>query len=202
MKVSPAPETRRPYRMRSRADAAEQTAVRVMDAAIELWRERPYDGFTLQDVAARAGVSLSTVMRRFGSKEGLVEAVLTSDRVGTRSSRDAVAAGDLDGAVQMIVEDYEVNGDAVIRMLALEERIPIVRRVVQAGRAEHADWIARVLGPLLSRSAARRHRQCLQLVVATDVYTWKLLRRDRRLDVGEVRAVMRDLCRAILEGEA
>lgn len=190
---------RRGYTMRARADTAEQTAQRVMDAAITLWREMDYDEFTLHEVAARAGTSLSTVMRRFGSKEGLAEAVLASDRVGTQRDRDAVRVGDLDGAVSMIVDDYEKNGDAVIRMLGLEGRIGAVRRVVAAGRTAHEEWIARVFGPLLAASPTRRRRRVLQLVVATDVYTWKLLRRDRGLQVREVRAVMRDMCRAIVE---
>src|SRR3954467_5851955 len=190
----------RPYLMRARADAAERTAVRIMDAAIALWREKGYDEFTLNDIAQKADVSLSTVMRRFGSKEGLAEAVLTSDRVGTQRSRDAVPAGDVDGAVRMIVDDYEDTGDAVVRMLALEERIDVVRRVVEAGRVAHAVWVTRVFGPSLSSSPTRRRRQTLQLVVATDVYTWKLLRRDRRLEIREVRALMSGMCRAIVEG--
>lgn len=194
--------TRRPYRMRARADAAERTRGRLMDAAIALWRERAFDEFTLHDVAQRADVSLSTVMRRFGSKEALAEAVLTSDRVGTQHSRDAVPAGDVDGAVRMIVDDYEDNGDAVIRMLVLEDRIDVVRRMVEAGRTAHGDWVTRVFAPLLARSPVRRRRQTLQLVVATDVYTWKLLRRDRQLEVGEVRAVMVGMCRAIVGGVA
>src|SRR4051794_24663173 len=102
---------RRPYTIRARADAAEQTAGRVMDAAIALWRAGPFEDITLQDIADRAGVSLSTVMRRFGSKDGLAEAVLRSDRVGTQAGRDAVADGDLAGAARMIVADYELNGD-------------------------------------------------------------------------------------------
>src|SRR4051794_13600212 len=192
----------RPYRMGARADAAEQTAARIMDAAIGLWREKGYDEFTLYQVAHKADVSLSTVMRRFGSKEGLAEAVLTSDRVGTQRSRDAVSPGDVDGAVRMIVDDYEDNGDAVIRMLALEERVDIVRRVVEAGRIAHTEWVSRVFAPSLARSPGRRRRQTLQLVVATDVYTWKLLRRDRRLEIREVRALMSGMCRAIVEGNA
>lgn len=204
VKMGPVAEAsaRRPYRMRARADAAERTSVRIMDAAVGLWRERAFDEFTLHDVARRADVSLSTVMRRFGSKEGLAEAVLTSDRVGTQRGRDAVPSGDMDGAVRMIVDDYEDNGDAVIRMLALEERIDIVRRVVEVGRIAHAEWVTRVFAPLLASSPARRRRQTLQLVVATDVYTWKLLRRDRDLEVREVRAVMLGMCRAIVEGAA
>jgi AcrR family transcriptional regulator len=182
--------------MRARADAAEQTAERVMDAAISLWRAGPFEDITLQDIANLAGVSLSTVMRRFGSKDGLAEAVLRSDRVGTQAGRDAVREGDLAGAVRMIVADYEVNGDAVVRMLAIEERMDVVRHVVQAGRVAHERWVERVFGPLLD-PGPRRHVQVLQLVAATDVYTWKLLRRDRDLSPDEVVAVMEDLCRRV-----
>lgn len=202
MGTTPDAPTRRPYRMRARADAAEHTAVRIMDAAIALWRERAFDEFTLQDVAGRADVSLSTVMRRFGSKEALAEAVLTSDRVGTQHNRDAVPAGDVNGAVRMIVDEYEDNGDAVVRMLVLEDRIDIVRRVVEAGRIAHADWVARVFEPLLTRTPVQRRRQTLALIVATDVYTWKLLRRDRQLGVREVCAVMSGMCRRIVGGAA
>lgn len=170
-----------------------------MDAAISLWRDRGYDEFTLHEVAERAGTSLSTVMRRFGSKEGLAEAVLASDRVGTQRDRDAVPVGDIDGAVTMIVDDYELNGDAVMRMLALEGRIEAVRRVAEAGRTAHEEWVARVFGPKLDGSPVRRRRQTLQLIVATDLYTWQLLRRDRHLPVEEVRAVMRAMCAAVLE---
>jgi AcrR family transcriptional regulator len=182
--------------MRARAEAAEQTAERVMDAAIALWRTRPFDDISLQEIADAARVSLSTVMRRFGSKEGLTEAVLRSDRVGTQASRDAVQNGDVAGAVRMIVMDYERNGDAVIRMLALEERMEVVRVVVAAGRTAHERWVERVFGPLLD-PAPRRHLQVLQLVAATDVYTWKLLRRDRHLSPDEVMTVVEDLCRRV-----
>src|SRR5689334_12272959 len=188
--------SRRRYTVRARADAAEQTAERVMDAAIALWRAGPFEDITLQEIADRAGTSLSTVMRRFGSKDGLAEAVLRSDRVGTQAGRDAVTDGDLPGAVRMIVADYELNGDAVIRLLALEERMGVVRHVVEAGRVAHERWVERVFGPLLD-PGARRRVQVLQLVAATDVYTWKLLRRDRNLSADQVVAVMEDLCRRV-----
>jgi AcrR family transcriptional regulator len=188
--------------MRARAETTERTALRIMDAAVALWRERDYDEFTLRELAERAGVSLSTVMRHFGSKEGLAEAVLQSDRVGTQQRRDAVPAGAIDAAVRMIVADYEVNGDAVLRMLALEDRMEVVHRVVDAGRAAHSAWVERVFAPLLAQRPVRRRRQVLQLVIATDVYAWKLLRRDRRLQVREVRGVMQAMCEAIVKGEA
>ena len=41
---------------------------------IELHRERFFDQVSLEDIAERAGVTVQTVIRRFGSKERLIEA--------------------------------------------------------------------------------------------------------------------------------
>lgn len=60
-KTPAATEPRRPCRMRGRADAAEQMAMRVMTPRFSCGGSVPYDGFTLQDVAPPE-VSLSTVM--------------------------------------------------------------------------------------------------------------------------------------------
>ena len=65
---------RRPYRMGARAVAAEQTGLRLVAAMQALFAERPYPGITLEATASRAGVTLQTVLRRFGSKAGLLAA--------------------------------------------------------------------------------------------------------------------------------
>ena len=62
---------RRPYRMLARANAAEATLHRVLDAAVELFTDHPYEEVSLDLVAAQAGVSKRTILRRFGSKEAL-----------------------------------------------------------------------------------------------------------------------------------
>lgn len=59
---------KRVYRMGSRAEAAEETRVRILDAVIGLHMERYHDQISLEDVAGRAGVTVQTVLRRFGSK--------------------------------------------------------------------------------------------------------------------------------------
>ena len=112
-----------------------------MDAAIELWRERWYDDITLQEIADRAAVSLSTVMRRFGSKEGVVDAILASDRLGTWGRRRRIATGDIGAAVRELVGDFVLNGDGVIRDLALEQQLPAIRHAVGIGRKLHREWV-------------------------------------------------------------
>ncbi|MGM1063554.1 TetR/AcrR family transcriptional regulator [Saccharothrix sp. Mg75] len=56
-------------------------------------------GFTLADVAARAGVSVGTVAQRFGSKSGLLQALTrqTSERNADRMRAAAEGLAPLDG---------------------------------------------------------------------------------------------------------
>jgi AcrR family transcriptional regulator len=193
--------TRR-YSMRARADAAQRLSEQILDATLELWLERSYDEITLQQIAERAGASLSTVLRRFGSKEGVVEAIIATDRYGEMQARAAVAAGDVDAAVRAIVEGYERAGDAVLRNLALEHRMPAVAEWVELGRRRHREWIERVFAAWLPARRDRDYRRLRsQLIVATDLYTWKILRRDQGLSRQETERAMRELVGRLIEEE-
>jgi AcrR family transcriptional regulator len=174
-----------------------------MDAVIELWLERWYDEFTLQDIAGRSHVSLSTIMRRFGSKEGILAAMLASDRGRSRvSDRDDIAAGDVDGAVRALIEEYERVGDAVMRNLSLEERVAAIGEVVRVGRNMHREFVARVFAPWLPPRKGRAYdRRLGQFIVASDVYTWKLLRRDQGLSAEATARAMRDLLNRLMTEE-
>ena len=67
----------RTYVQRDRAKAAEANTRRIYEAGLALFTERPFDQITLGAVAERAGVGLQTVIRRVGTKDGLVRAVGT-----------------------------------------------------------------------------------------------------------------------------
>src|SRR6266702_4728477 len=175
----------RPYRMRARAEAAEKRTARILDAAVQLWRERWYDEITLEDLVARSGVSASTILRRFGSKEEILAAVIAADPLGVVRGRDRIAVGDVDAAV---------------RDLALEERIPAIGQAVRRGRALHRDFCARVFSAWLPRRRGPAYdRRLAQFIVATDVYTWKLLRRDHGLGRAEAARAMRELLDRLMQ---
>jgi AcrR family transcriptional regulator len=55
---------------------AEDTRERILDAAEHLFAERGFDGTSIRDVTAEAGVNLAAVHYHFGSKEDLLRAVL------------------------------------------------------------------------------------------------------------------------------
>ena len=188
---------RRTYRMQHRARAAEETAVRILEAARFVLRRQPYDLATLQAIAGRAGVSMQTVLRRFGSKEQLVCAVLERDRAEVEARWVLVPPGDIATAVQALLAHYEQFGDTMIRNLRLEERLPDIGPLIAAGRELHERWATHAFGPYLPAPSEPAYARRLALfMAATDVCLWKLLRRDRGLSPGETeRAVV-----ALLEG--
>lgn len=186
----------RPYRMTLRAEAMAETRERIVAATVALHLERRASDISLADVAAAAGVSVQTVLRHFGSREGLLaaaEAWATREIERERRSDP----GDVAGAMRAIVEHYELRGDGVLVLLAQEAYEPFAGRATAQGRAMHRRWVEEVFGPLLPAGSGAETALDL-LVVATDIYTWKLLRRDRSLSAHATRERMETLVRAIL----
>jgi predicted transcriptional regulator len=68
------------------------------------------------------------------------------------------------------------------------------------GRGLHRSWVEELFSDELPADPAERSRLVDALVVATDVYTWKLLRRDRGLSVEEVGDRMLLISSAVLAG--
>ncbi len=194
MKVATTTTRLRPYRMDARATAARETADRVLDVAVELFTERAYEDVSLDDVADRAQVSKRTVLRRFRSKEDLF--VAAGERAGTEMMRrrNEAPVGDIRAAIANVTEHYERWGDYRLRLLAQADRISLVADDVRAGRQFHWSWVEKTFEPLLQGSRGfERKRRIAALVVLTDVFTWKLLRRDLGFSRSETEGVLLEL---------
>src|SRR5919112_2176996 len=192
---------RRPYRMRARAEAAAETGRRILEATIELHRERYFDQVSLEDIAGRAGVTVQTVIRRFGNKERLIEAAAEEGTRQVVRQRDQAPVGDIEGAVENLVDHYEEWADSALRLLAQEERVPAFREVTDAARALHHEWVEHTFAPLLAkRTGTARRRLLAELIAVCDVYFWKLLRRDMGLSREQTELAIRETILA-LEGE-
>lgn len=192
------PAQKRVYRMGARARSVEATRERILEAAHALWLELPYDDVTLDQVAQRAAVSKQTVLRLFTSKDRLAFAVVDWQRPREEAARDA-SPGDVQSAVAHLLDRYEHMGDANVRLLDLERRVPPVRYLLSQARESHRQWIERVFAPFLSgyRGAARR-RRVMAFYAATDVTSWKLLRRDFELSRADTERVTLDLVRGLI----
>src|SRR5215212_7518494 len=148
---------------------------------------------TLADIAKRAGVSVHSIIRRYGGRDGAQTAAVERSNARVHAQREA-PPGDLDRAIGVLVAHYEELGDRVLAMLAVEERFPVVRPIADQGRAEHEAWCERVFAPALAaRSGAARRRLLAQLIAICDVHTWGLLRRDRRLGRAQTEIALREM---------
>jgi AcrR family transcriptional regulator len=191
MKVA---QATRPYRMSSRAEAAAATGERILDATEALFLAGPVDRMTLEAIAARAAVTVQTVIRRYGSKDGLIEAAAERAAERVRRQRAEAPIGDVAGAVTNLLDHYEAMGEHSLRLLAEEDASPTMREIAANGRDLHRRWVERTFAPQLAgRRGAGRARRMAQNSAITDVYTWKLLRRDAGLSRAQVEQAVREL---------
>jgi AcrR family transcriptional regulator len=193
--------SQRPYRMGARAESTAATGERILDAAVELFWELPREQITLDEVARRAGVTVQTVIRRFGGADGLFAAAAEREAERVRRQRAQAPVGDAAGAVRVLVDHYESMGDRVLKLLAEEERVPGLRELADRGRVLHREWCARVFAPALEgRAGVERSRRLAQIVAICDVYTWKLLRREAGLSRRQTELALVELLEPLLEG--
>lgn len=191
--------TKRKYRNTAQAEVAELTRKRIIQAALAMIAEQWMDAMTLDQVAERAGVTVQTLLRHFGSKEGLMAHAGQAANQAALSQRAEAPVGDLAGAVDNLITHYEEIGDRVIRLLSQEERYPQLKELMQPGRVAHQQWVQQVFRPQLDRRpSAEREGLAAQLSVTCDVYVWKLLRRDLGYSVDEYRTILLAMLAALL----
>jgi AcrR family transcriptional regulator len=187
----------RTYRMDTRQQGVSATRAAVLRATADQVMAQHSLAITLSAVADQAGVTVKTVLRHFGSREALLDAAwsLLSREV---AAERAIPANDPEAALANLVEHYERRGDLVLGLFAEERHDPRARRICDCGRMQHRQWVEEVFGAGLPLDGAQRSRLVDALVVATDLYSWKLLRRDRKLALDEVRDRISLLCNAVL----
>ena len=188
---------KRSYEMRARKQTTAATRDAIVQAAIDSVVAARSLGTTLGSVADRAGVTVKTVLRHFGSREELIEAVYLRILRDVMAER-TVTSTDPARALTVLIEHYERRGDVVLGLLAEEDDDRRARRMCDTGRTLHRKWVDEVFGAGLPDEPSERARIVDALVVVTDVYCWKLLRRDRGLTVGDVRDRMALLSEAVL----
>ncbi len=207
-----AERAKRPYKKVARAEAQQRTRETLLQAAAEEVERDRWTQTSLESVAERAGVTKQTALRHFGSKQGLLDAVLSRTASTVVKERDEAPIGDVAGAVANLVRHYERYGDIVIRMLPYRDAVVRVigndhlgslRRVVDRGHEVHEDWVLRTFAPQLAElEPSARRRRLAQLVAVCDVYVWKVLRRDLAMDTDQVETTLIDMLERLLGPDA
>ncbi|OHV31567.1 TetR/AcrR family transcriptional regulator [Pseudofrankia saprophytica] len=193
----------RPYRQRERAVAAEATTQRILTVGLELFTDRPIDQITLAAVAERAGVGLQTVIRRVGTKDGLVAAVNAWVGPMIGAARGAPDTAEPAEVAARVASQYERWGAVIRRSLSQEDISPAVAGTATDGRLAHRAWVeAAFHDQLATRLAAAgppaRDDLLGRLLAITGVEFWHVLRQDAGLTVEASQAAVADLIAACL----
>jgi AcrR family transcriptional regulator len=192
--------TRR-YEQRLRAQTAEETRRRVLDAMYEQLRETPAQPVSVDRIARTAGVARSTVYVIFGSRAGLFDAFAADllERGGFRRVLDAIADPDprvhlregITGAVHTFAAHRDVTR-ALVSMAALDA--DAVGGAMQRSEQRRAKGMMRLARRLarhgLLREGLTAKAAADRLWVLTSFDAFDLLYSGRGLSADEVARVL------------
>ena len=142
------------------------------------------------------------MIRRFGTKERLIEAAAEEGTRQVVRQRDQAPVGDIEGAVENLVDHYEEWADSALRLLGAGGAgcgVPLDYR--RGSRFPLRMGGAHVRPLLAKRTGTARRRLLAELVAICDVYFWKLLRRDLGLSREQTELAITETILA-LEGES
>ena len=191
--------TRR-YTQTARAEAQQRTRDALLDAAGRQFLADRWDRATLEGIAADAGVTKQTLLRHFGSKDGLLDAAAHRGYEQIREERWSAPPGDVEAAVDNLLDHYEAWGEYALRIGGAQGESAALDEVGARARSLHQDWIDHAFGPQLGAFRGRaRARRRAALVALCDVNTWRLLREDLGFSRREVRATLVESIRRLVE---
>src|SRR5688572_20090882 len=81
-----------------------ETRTRILDAAEELFMQHGFEGTSMRQLTARAGVNLAAVNYHFGSKDALIEAVFKR-RLDPMNAERVAALDELEAAGRPLAPD-------------------------------------------------------------------------------------------------
>ena len=131
-------KSRRPYRSRLRAEQAAQTRLRILEASGDLFAEHGYIATTIDAVAARAGVAVDTIYAIFGTKKGMLSALIDLRVTGSTEESD-VLAGEGPRAVRAISDSRRMIAAFAADIVARIERVRPIDDVMQSAAAIDPD---------------------------------------------------------------
>ncbi|MGI5158934.1 TetR family transcriptional regulator [Microbispora sp. CA-102843] len=104
---------------------------RLAEAAVALFDENGYDETTVDDIAARAGVSRSTFFRYYRSKEDAIfpdhDTLLAKVNARLRASTADTAFVAVTDAVRIVLAHYVEDAEVSLRRYRLVGRVPALR---------------------------------------------------------------------------
>ena len=149
--------------------AEAQTRAALLDAAEEAFLSGPWEQASLEAIARVAGVTKQTLLRHFGSKDGLLERVLRARNRRSAEQRLGAPTNDIAGAVDNLLDHYETRGGRAMRSSNLDldgpladlgaSRSPVSLRLGRARLRRVADRLSAAERRRAARGADRDLRR-------------------------------------------
>jgi AcrR family transcriptional regulator len=142
---------------------------------------------SIQAIAGAAGVAKQTLLRHFGSKDGLLEKTLVRAIAEVEEQRLGAPTDDIAGAVENLLDHYETRGGRAMRSSNLSIEGPLAD-LGRRARQFHYDWVDHAFGKwLTAANPAERARLRAALIAVCDVQSWWILSHDLGLPKAKVR---------------
>lgn len=154
----PKVKAKRTYASSLRKQQASQTRLRILDAAQRLFAEKGYAATTVEAIAAAAGVAVDTVYASFGSKRGVLQALLNVRVGGNEAELDLLARAGPQ-AVQREPDQRAQLAAFAADVSAILERARPVDDIIRGAAAVDAE-----IATLRGETQAYRYRNMRQLV--------------------------------------
>jgi AcrR family transcriptional regulator len=197
---TPAIASRRPYKQDARAESKERTRQALLDAADEELYEDRWRQASLESLARKAGVSKQTLLRHFGSKDGLLLQALGRSAIEVFNQRFSAPGADIGTAVENLLDHYEAWGERSLRIGAWQRGPVALAKLSQLARQVHYNWVGHAFGQWLEPlDEQARERRRATLIALCDVHTWWLLSHDLGLARAEVQATLAEAIERLVE---
>lgn len=182
----------RNYNMTKRSSQTAQTRANIISATERLLTYKLLDEVNLITIAKEAGTTVQTVLRHMGSRDGCFNAVVQVVTTRIEKQRRNSEYNSLEAIISDLTDHYESEGKLILNFLAQEQSgDSFVSKLMKEGRIYHRNWVERCFANYLHEHT---ETNIDALVVATDIYTWKLL----RLDLGRSQNVAREVITSIV----
>lgn len=186
--------SRRPYKKVAREQSQQRTRDALLDAASNEFIEGNWLKASLDSLSAKAGVTKQTLLRHFGSKDGLLAQALMHSGRQIRDQRWSTPTSDIGGAVENLLDHYEEWGERSLRIGAWLSGPPMLAMISRAARQVHYEWVEYAFALWLDGLDEEHWTQRRAALIAIcDVHTWSLLSHDLGLDRAQIHAILADL---------
>jgi len=164
----------RAYRSNLRAEQAEETRTRVLEATLRLMTDG-MASFSIPAVARDAGVSVPTIYRHFGRKSDLLAALYphVAQRLGVDQVPDPSSVGEVRDAVRAIFARLDALDD-LTRAAMASPGANAVRHATMPSRYERIRRLGDSIDPRLSDADLDRITRLLVILTSSSALrTWR-----------------------------